>query len=79
MTWHMSSADSNGCIVETGLLALGHMGGAQQAGSLVAQALSLMHGSMKKANTTGRLSLTQALSLLHGSMRGANIVCNQGR
>ncbi len=46
MAWHMPSADSNGCIVETGYLALGRMAGTQQAGSLLTQALSLMHGSM---------------------------------
>ena len=62
MAWHMSSADSNGCIVETGYLALARMGRTQQAGSLVAQALSLMHGSITKANIAGRLSLMQALS-----------------
>ena len=53
-------------------LALGHVGGAQQAGSLFTQALSLMHGSMRKANIAGRLSLTQALELLQGSVKGAN-------
>ena len=41
MAWHMSSADSNGCIVETSYLALARMGGTQQAGSLVTQALLL--------------------------------------
>ncbi len=73
MAWHMSSADSNGCIVETGYLALAGMGGTQQAGSAITQGLSLMRGSMTKANITGRLSLMQwRSSVVHGSMRKAN-------
>ncbi len=72
MAWHMSSADSNGCIVETSYLALARMGGTQQAGSLVTQALSVMRGSITEANIAGRLSFMQALSWMHDSMRKAN-------
>jgi len=41
-------------------------------GSLVTQALSVMRGSITKANIAGRLSFMQALSWMHDSMRKAN-------
>ena len=50
MASHISSADSNGCIVATSLLACK----TQRAGSLLTQALSLMHDSMRKANISGQ-------------------------